>query len=107
MMEFIKKAVLAGVGAASLTAEKMDELTRELVKKGEMTEAEGRQFIDEMQNRARESKDLVKKQIETTVEKTLAKMNLAQADDIKNMQQEIALLRAELQELKKQEKQTS
>ncbi len=99
-MELIKKAVLTGVGAASLTAEKLDELARELVKKGEMTEAEGRQFIDEIQNRARESKDLIKKHIETTVEKTLAKMNLAQANDIKDMRQEIAMLRAKVETLK-------
>ncbi len=103
MLELIKKTALAGVGAASFTAEKVEELAKELVEKGKMTEIEGRKFVDEMQDRAEESKKSIKKYAENTVEQAVAKMKLAQSSDIRELRQEISLLRAELEEIRKRQ----
>ena len=41
-MDFIKKSMLAGIGLAALTREKAEKTVDDLIKKGEMTEKEGR-----------------------------------------------------------------
>ncbi len=100
MLDFIKKAILAGVGAASFTAEKAEKITKEMVAKGKMTEAEGRKFILELQQQAEESKNSFKRQTEEAVNKVVEKMNLVQTDEIQVLKQEVEKLRAELEELK-------
>ncbi len=102
MMELIKKATLAGVGAAALTAEKVEELAKELIVKGKMTEVEGRKFVDEIQSRAKESKEVLREYAENAVEKAFARVNQAQLAEIKNLQQEVTLLRAEIEKIKEE-----
>ena len=45
--ELMEKVLLLGVGAASLTKDKVDDLVDELVKRGQMTREEGEVFIRE------------------------------------------------------------
>lgn len=101
MIELIKKAALAGIGVASLTTEKIEELSKELIVKGKMTEQEGEKFIKEMLNRAEESKVALKKQTEGLVSSALGKMPLASSEDIESLKSEIEKLRAELDHLHK------
>ncbi len=105
MLELMKKVALAGVGAVSLTAEQAEALASELVLKGKITELEGRKFVAELRERAVESKATaeatVKEQVKKGVEETLKKMNLAQADEVLRLREEIEKLRAELQAVKK------
>lgn len=101
MLDLVKKAALAGVGAASLTVEKAEELARELVVKGKMTELEGRKFVAEMKSRAEESKDSLKQYAENAAEQIVGKMNLVQVDEMRALAQEVERLRAEIEEMKR------
>ena len=51
--ELLEKVLLLGVGTASLTRDKIDELVDELVKRGQMTREEGEAFIRDTSGRAR------------------------------------------------------
>ena len=46
----IKKLLLAGIGAAALTAEKSQELLDEMVKKGELTVEQGKELNKELRH---------------------------------------------------------
>ncbi len=48
MQDFIKKARLLGVGLFYLGKEKVEEMVAELIKKGELTEKEGRALMIEL-----------------------------------------------------------
>ena len=102
MIELIKKAVLTGVGVASLTKEKVEELSREIVIKGKMSEEEGEKFINEMVARAQQSKQALKDQTAMLIEKTLSTMQFAKSSEIEELRQEIDRLRAELEIMKKE-----
>ncbi len=104
MIELIKKAVLTGVGVASLTKDKVEELGREFIDKGKMSEQEGEKFIQEMVGRAEESRETVKTQTESLVQSTIAKMKLASGEDIVSLKEEIERLRQEVAALKKEAK---
>ncbi|MGB3224774.1 MAG: hypothetical protein WBB23_18365 [Desulforhopalus sp.] len=96
MIELIKKAVLTGVGIASLTKDKIEDLAKELVVKGKMSEQEGEKLVQEILDRAEESRTNINNQTEKIVRKTIAKMQLASREDIENLQAEVEKLRLEM-----------
>ncbi len=104
MIDLIKKAVLTGIGVASLTKEKIEEVSQEFIAKGELSEKEGEKFVAEMLVRAEESKESLKKQVEGVVESTLSKMKLVRAEDVEKLQTEIEGLRSELASMRKEVK---
>ncbi len=101
MLDLIKKAVLTGVGIASLTKDKIEDLAKELIDKGKMSEQEGEKLVQEMLNRAEESRETVKSQTESVVQNTIAKMKLARVEDIELLKGEIERLREEVSSLRK------
>lgn len=60
--EGLKKALLAGIGAAALTVEKSSEIVDELVKKGEITVEQGKALNQELKHKAEETKAEDKKE---------------------------------------------
>ncbi|MGW8195185.1 MAG: phasin family protein [Desulforhopalus sp.] len=102
MIDIIKKAVLTGIGVASLTKEKIEDLSKELIDKGRLSEEEGEKFVEEMLQRAEESRESWKKQADLLIKNGLDKMQLAQAEDIATLKSEIAKLRAEVAELRRE-----
>lgn len=88
------------MGVLSLTKEKIDEFSRELIEKGKLSEQEGEKFIQEMRKRAEESKDALMKQTDRMVEASLNKMQLAKVSDVEKLQSEIVSLRKEIEALR-------
>jgi polyhydroxyalkanoate synthesis regulator phasin len=101
MIDVIKKAVLTGIGIASLTKDKIEDLAKDLVDKGKMSEQEGEKLVQEMLSRAEESRQTVKNQTESLVKNTIDKMHLARMEDIDLLKKEIETLRAEIASLQK------
>jgi len=100
MMDLFKKAVLAGIGIASLTMEKVEELSKDLIDKGKLSEQEGEKFLQEMQKRAEESREALKQQTDRLVESAIGRMQLAKASDLEKLQAEIEGLRKEIEALR-------
>lgn len=100
MMDLFKKAVLAGIGIASLTMEKVEELSKDLIDKGKLSEQEGEKFLQEMQKRAEESREALKQQTDRLVESAIDRMQLAKASDLEKLQAEIEGLRKEIEALR-------
>lgn len=103
MIDLIKKAVLTGMGVASLTIDKIDEFSKELIEKGKLSEQEGEKFVLEMRKRAEESREALKHQTDKMVEASLNRMQLARASDLEKLQTEIAGLRKEIEALRDKE----
>lgn len=101
MIDVIKKAVLTGIGIASLTKDKIEDLAKDLIDKGKMSEQEGEKLVQEMLSRAEESRQTMKNQTETLVQKTIDKMHLARMEDVDLLKKEIETLRAEISSLQK------
>ena len=99
-MDLFKKAVLAGIGVASLTMEKVEELSKDLIDKGKLSEQEGEKFLQEMQKRAEESREALKQQTDRLVESAIGRMQLAKTSDLEKLQAEIEGLRKEIEALR-------
>lgn len=102
MFDTIKKVAFTGMGVAALTREKVEELAKELIVKGKLTEQEGEKFVQEMLVKAEESKAAIKDQTEKIVASAMDKVPLVKADDVQQLRDEIVALRKDIEELKKQ-----
>ena len=96
MIELVKKTLLTGVGVAALTKEKIEEVARDFVEKGKMTEQEGRDLVNDLVSRSDESRLELQKQIGEKVEMVLEKMDLAKKSEVDALKLEIAELRGAL-----------
>ncbi|MDR2549454.1 MAG: hypothetical protein LBD10_04545 [Desulfobulbus sp.] len=89
MMEFVKNAVYAGIGAAFLTKEKIEELKGELIEKGKMSQEEGKQFVDDLLRKSEKAKDQLDLWLNKRVEDRIKQLNLATKDEIAELQRKI------------------
>ena len=48
MKDLLRDIFYMGAGAAFMTKEKVEELKKELIDKGKMTQEEGKQFVDDL-----------------------------------------------------------
>jgi polyhydroxyalkanoate synthesis regulator phasin len=89
MKEMLKNVVYAGIGAAFLTKEKIEELKGDLIEKGKMSQEEGRQFVDDLLRKSEKAKDQLDLWINKRVEDRVNQLNLATKDEIAELQRKI------------------
>jgi len=89
MIELIKKAMLTGLGAVSLTREKIEEIGRDFIEKGKLSQQEGEKLMEDLVAKADESKQEIKKQIEERVDDILKKMNLVKVSELEELKRQI------------------
>ena len=96
MKEMLKNVVYAGIGAAFLTKEKIEELKADLVEKGKMSQEEGRQFVDDLLRRSEKAKDQLDLWISRRVEERIGQFNLATRDEVAELRRQIEELQVTL-----------
>lgn len=89
MIELVKKALLTGVGVAALSKEKIEDLAKEIVEKGKMTEQEGQKLVDQLLSSSEDARQDLQKQIEEKIQAVLDKMDLAKKSDLDALKLEI------------------
>ena len=86
MLEFIKKAIFIGAGLASMTAEKIEEAVAEIVRKGEISEKQGRELIQDLKDRSGKARKDLGDRVEKMIEEALQKLKIPtrkEVDDLK------------------------
>ncbi|NLX18766.1 MAG: hypothetical protein GXY53_05715, partial [Desulfobulbus sp.] len=89
MKEILKSFMYAGIGAAFMTKEKVEELKSELIAKGRMSQEEGKQFVDDLLRKSEKAKDQLDLWITKRVEDRVRQLNLATKDEIAELQRKI------------------
>jgi len=84
--------MLMGFGILSLTREKAEEWIDELVRRGEISEKEGREAVDEFVEKSKEMRRDLSSRVESAVEEAVKKMNLATRDDLDKLKKKITAL---------------
>ena len=93
MIDLIKKTMMAGIGLALKTRDEVEELAKDLVKKGTMSEQEGKNFLDDLLKRYDEAKDKLEDKVEKTVKEFLKKADIVTGDELKALKKEIRELK--------------
>ncbi|MEJ2661032.1 MAG: hypothetical protein P8Z73_09965 [Desulfobacteraceae bacterium] len=94
MFDLMKKGMLAGIGLALKTWDEVEKMVQEVQEKGEMSEAEGRKFLDEVQKRYEEAQGKLEKRVEQTVKEFLKKTQIVTSDELKELKKEIRELKS-------------
>lgn len=103
MKEMMKNVVYAGLGAAFLTKEKIEELQAEFIEKGKMSKEEGKQFVDELMSKSEKAKEQLNLWINRRVEEKVKQLNLATVDEVNELRRQIEELQVALNVKEKSE----
>ena len=93
MTDLLKKTLLAGVGLALKTWDEVEDLARELVDKGKMTEKDGSKFVKDLKNRYEETQKKLEERVEKMVKDFLKKANVVTSDELKAVKKEVRELK--------------
>ena len=93
MLDLIKKTMLTGVGLALLAKDEVEELAKDLIKKGKMTEKDGSKFLDDLQKRYDDVQSKLENKVEMTVKSILKKADIVTGDELKALKKEIRELK--------------
>lgn len=94
IFDIAKTALLAGLGVQEAVKNFVDDLVR----KGELNDAEAAKLLKEWMNRAEEGARDLEQKINERVNKTLGLMNLPSRDDINRLEKQIENLSKLLKE---------
>ena len=92
MLDTMHKILLAGVGLAAMTKDKIDEHVKELVEKGKLSEKEGRQLADDILKKSKQAKEDIQKQVEESVQKVIKTFQMASKHDLDELASRVAKL---------------
>jgi polyhydroxyalkanoate synthesis regulator phasin len=95
MLDFLKKGALIGVGLVAMTTEKIEEAVSEIVKRGELSEKEGKELLTDLVEKSKRIKKEWGEKVEKITADTLQKLKIPQ-------RKEIDELKARLERLEKQ-----
>jgi len=93
MSDFIiKKAILAGLGALSITREKAESMAKDLVAKGELAQTGEAKFVKDVMEWVEEGKAAVEKKMEYMAKKVLPSLNLPTRKEFDALKAKVAKL---------------
>ncbi len=102
MLELMKKGLYTGLGLALITKEKAEELAKELVTKGELSEKEGMSFVEGILKKSEEAKQELEKKTETMINNALKKTHIPSRKEFVSVSRRLAKLEGKIEELKKE-----
>jgi polyhydroxyalkanoate synthesis regulator phasin len=94
MLDFIKKTMLTGIGLAMKTKDELEEWVKEIVNKGELSEKEGKNFLDDLKEKSEKAQKEFEEKMESKFKDLLKKADIATRDEVND-------LKIEIEELKK------
>lgn len=92
MKKFAQKALLAGIGAFSLTREKAEQVVNEMVNRGQVKGDEANTVLDDLMKRGEEERNLIKQAIRKEFEKIREELNLVSKEELEDLYARISRL---------------
>ncbi|MCW5210876.1 hypothetical protein VU03_04000, partial [Desulfobulbus sp. N3] len=96
MKELLKNMLYTGVGAAFLTRDKLDEIRKELVDRGNLTREEGKDFVEDLLKKSDSARDQLELWLSRQVEDRIKGLNLATTDEVEELRRKIEELQVAL-----------
>ncbi len=96
MKELLKNVMYAGVGAAFLTREKLEELGKELADKGSLSVEEGKAFVEDFLKKSESAKNNLEQWIGRKVDERLKTCCCANTEELAELRRKVETLEAAL-----------
>jgi polyhydroxyalkanoate synthesis regulator phasin len=92
MLDLFKNGVFAGLGAAVITRDKIEEKLKRLVDEGKITSEEARRMADELLESGRGQWDEVKSRIAEKLTSGIEPLGLAKRDEVDSLKRRVVEL---------------
>jgi len=99
MIESLRKIGLLGIGALSITEEKLKQVVDELVEKGEVSKEEGKTLVHELMTEKTKQMQEFEEKITGDVQNAIERSKVASKDDLLRLEDKIAELEKTIQKL--------
>ncbi len=95
----IEKLFLAGLGGATMVKERVEESINQLVNKGDLTRDQAKTLVEDLSSKAEVEKNRLESRGKEELRKFFTEQNLAFVEDIKRLENRIAVLEEKLNAL--------
>ncbi|MGD0625463.1 MAG: polyhydroxyalkanoate synthesis regulator [Thermodesulfobacteriota bacterium] len=92
MFELFKKTIWLGAGLAVMTTEKIEEAVAEIIKKGQLSEKEGKELMADLVEQSKKAKRKLAEKVEKIINHTLQKMNIPSRKEMEELRARVARL---------------
>jgi polyhydroxyalkanoate synthesis regulator phasin len=99
MFEMIKKSLLASIGAAVVTKEKVEEATRRFVDEGKISREEAERLAEDLVESGQQQWDEIQAKMTETVRKGLDNLDIGSKREFQELQARVEKLEKRLAEL--------
>ena len=89
MVDLVKKAMLAGIGALTVTREKVEELVDDLIKRGELSKDDRAKFVRELLEKAEVHSREVKKWVDERVKGAVSRVKPAREEEVEVLRKQV------------------
>lgn len=104
MLNLSKKIIFAGIGTISFTREKANKIADELIKRGELSKDESKEFIVDLLNKAEKEKNKIFERIKPEIKYRLEKMNFVSKKYVDDLEKKVQELENRIEHLSKSTK---
>lgn len=94
IIDVVKRTMLTGIGLALKSKDEVESILKDLQGRLDLTETDGRQFVEEFQQKYDEAQAKLESRVEEAVQRFMKKADMVTKD-------ELNALKAEIRELKK------
>ncbi|WP_417908723.1 phasin family protein [Candidatus Electronema sp. PJ] len=96
MKDLLKNVMYAGIGAAFLTREKLEEVGKDLAEKGSLSVDEGKAFVDDLLKKSESAKINLEQWIGRKVEERMKSCRCVNTDELAELRRRLDELEAAL-----------
>ena len=93
IIDVVEQAMFTSVGLALKTKDEVRKLARDFVKTAELSEGEGKKFIDDYLKRYDKSREKLEEKVEKVIKDVVNRSNLATKDELEEIKAEIKKLK--------------
>jgi len=101
MIELIEKTVLTAMGAVSLSQKKAEELLAEMKQRFNVTEEEGKAFLQRMEAATKENQKKLEAMAQEEVKKSCERLGMVTKDEFAKLQRKVQQLEKKLKTTEK------
>lgn len=98
MIELLEKSILTALGTMTLTQKKAEELLQELKEKMNVSEDEGKAFLQKVQDLAAKSQEKIQEQAKEEVKKACDRMGVVTTAEFDKLKKKVAQLEKKLKQ---------
>jgi polyhydroxyalkanoate synthesis regulator phasin len=83
--DVIQRTLMLGIGAAALTVDRVQAVTDEFVRRGQLTADEGRDMVEDLTNSSRRQTRTVMRRLDTSMQGTYRELGLATRQELEDL----------------------